>query len=72
MCYRRSGHNEIDEPMFTQPLMYKKIAKQPTVLASYVEKLIKEGVVTQQEFEVYNTEQKPAYFCFIVKYIKSI
>lgn len=51
VCYRRSGHNEIDEPMFTQPLMYKKIAKQPTVLASYVEKLIKEGVVTQQEFE---------------------
>lgn len=62
MCYRRSGHNEIDEPMFTQPLMYKKIAKQPTVLASYVEKLIKEGVVTQQEFEVYNTEQKLSYF----------
>lgn len=62
VCYRRSGHNEIDEPMFTQPLMYKKIAKQPTVLASYVEKLIKEGVVTQQEFEVYNTEQKLSYF----------
>ena len=62
VCYRRSGHNEIDEPMFTQPLMYKKIAKQPTVLASYVEKLIKEGVVTQQEYEVGNIKQNLLYF----------
>lgn len=51
VCYRRSGHNEIDEPMFTQPLMYKKIAKQPTVLASYAEKLIHSGIVSQQEYE---------------------
>ncbi|KAK3733539.1 hypothetical protein RRG08_063852 [Elysia crispata] len=51
VCYRRFGHNEIDEPMFTQPLMYKKIAKQPTVLAKYAEYLINNGVVTQQEYE---------------------
>ncbi|GFS24520.1 2-oxoglutarate dehydrogenase, mitochondrial [Elysia marginata] len=51
VCYRRFGHNEIDEPMFTQPLMYKKIAKQPTVLAKYAESLINNGVVTQQEYE---------------------
>jgi len=38
--------------MFTQPLMYKKVAKTPTVLAKYVEKLLNSGVVTQQEYEV--------------------
>lgn len=51
VCYRRNGHNEIDEPMFTQPLMYKKIRKLPTVLAKYSAKLIAEGVITQQEYE---------------------
>ncbi|CAG5119058.1 unnamed protein product, partial [Candidula unifasciata] len=51
VCYRRFGHNEIDEPMFTQPLMYKKIAKQPTVLAKYAETLINNGTLTQQEYE---------------------
>ncbi|XP_052786146.1 2-oxoglutarate dehydrogenase complex component E1-like isoform X2 [Mya arenaria] len=51
VSYRRNGHNEIDEPMFTQPLMYKQIAKTPTVLAQYAEKLMNEGIVTQQEYE---------------------
>ncbi|KAL4240079.1 hypothetical protein ACF0H5_000873 [Mactra antiquata] len=51
VSYRRNGHNEIDEPMFTQPLMYKQIAKTPTVLAQFAEKLINEGIVTQQEYE---------------------
>ncbi|XP_033747681.1 LOW QUALITY PROTEIN: 2-oxoglutarate dehydrogenase, mitochondrial-like [Pecten maximus] len=51
VCYRRFGHNETDEPMFTQPLMYKKINKQPTVLSKYAEKLIKENVVKQHEYE---------------------
>ncbi|XP_059156850.1 2-oxoglutarate dehydrogenase complex component E1-like isoform X2 [Physella acuta] len=51
VCYRRFGHNEIDEPMFTQPLMYKKIAKQPTVLAKYAEHLINNNIVTQEEYE---------------------
>ena len=54
VCYRKNGHNEGDEPMFTQPLMYKKIKQQPPVLHKYAEKLINEGVVTQQEFEVRN------------------
>lgn len=54
VSYRRNGHNEIDEPMFTQPLMYQKIAKQPGVLAKYAEKLIAEGNLTQQEYEVKN------------------
>jgi 2-oxoglutarate dehydrogenase E1 component len=50
-CYRRHGHNEGDEPSFTQPLMYKAIAAHPTTLEIYSEKLIGEGVVTAGEVE---------------------
>ena len=50
-CYRRHGHNEGDEPMFTQPLMYKAIASHPTTLEIYSKKLIAEGVVTQGEVD---------------------
>jgi 2-oxoglutarate dehydrogenase E1 component len=50
-CYRRHGHNEGDEPSFTQPLMYKAIAKHPTTLEIYGEKLVTEGVVTAGEVE---------------------
>lgn len=52
VCYRRMGHNEMDEPMFTQPLMYKQIKKQKPVLQKYAEKLIAEGAVSRQEYEV--------------------
>ncbi|TKS85670.1 2-oxoglutarate dehydrogenase-like, mitochondrial [Collichthys lucidus] len=51
VSYRRFGHNEMDEPMFTQPLMYKQIHRQEHVLKKYSDKLIVEGVVTLQEFE---------------------
>ncbi|XP_018413926.1 PREDICTED: 2-oxoglutarate dehydrogenase-like, mitochondrial isoform X2 [Nanorana parkeri] len=51
VCYRRSGHNEMDEPMFTQPLMYKQIHKQVPVLKKYADKLISEGIVSLQAFE---------------------
>ena len=50
-CYRRFGHNEGDEPSFTQPLMYRKIRDHKTTLEIYGEKLIAEGVVTQGEVE---------------------
>src|SRR6516164_1710903 len=50
-CYRRHGHNEGDEPMFTQPLMYKAVASHPSTLEIYSKKLIAEGVVTQGEVE---------------------
>jgi 2-oxoglutarate dehydrogenase E1 component len=50
-CYRRHGHNEGDEPQFTQPLMYKAIAAHPTTLEIYSNKLIAEGVVTAGEVE---------------------
>ncbi|XP_034950538.1 2-oxoglutarate dehydrogenase, mitochondrial isoform X6 [Chelonus insularis] len=49
VCYRRNGHNEIDEPMFTQPLMYRKIRNTPPGLDIYSKKLIDEGVVTPEE-----------------------
>ena len=50
-CYRRHGHNEGDEPSFTQPLMYKAIAAHPTTLEIYSKKLVAEGVVTAGEVE---------------------
>ncbi len=50
-CYRRFGHNEGDEPAFTQPLMYKKIKAHRTTLEIYKERLILEGVVTAGEVE---------------------
>ena len=50
-CYRRHGHNEGDEPSFTQPLMYKAIAAHPSTLAIYGKKLAAEGVVTEGEIE---------------------
>ncbi|KAL6422027.1 hypothetical protein ACFW04_010845 [Cataglyphis niger] len=49
VSYRRNGHNEIDEPMFTQPLMYRKIKKTPPVLDKYSTSLINDGVVTPEE-----------------------
>ena len=49
LCYRKYGHNEGDEPRFTQPLLYKAIAKHPNPKAIYLEKLIAEGVVTKDE-----------------------
>ncbi|PIO56420.1 hypothetical protein TELCIR_22181, partial [Teladorsagia circumcincta] len=42
------GHNELDEPMFTQPLMYQKIKQQPTALEKYQEHITHEGVVNEQ------------------------
>src|SRR3982074_490641 len=50
-CYRRFGHNAGDEPMFTQPLMYKKIRTHPSTLDLYAKKLIGEGVVTDGEVD---------------------
>jgi len=49
VCYRRHGHNEGDEPGFTQPLMYKAIRNHPTTREVYAQQLVKEGVLTPAE-----------------------
>ncbi len=51
ICYRRFGHNEGDEPMFTNPVMYKKIKKQKTTLTLYTERLVKDGLIPEGEIE---------------------
>ena len=50
-CYRRHGHNEADEPAFTQPLMYARIAEHPRVTEIYGTKLVEEGLITATEVE---------------------
>jgi len=49
VCYRRHGHNEQDEPLATQPLMYRRIQAHPTTRALYAQKLVDEGLLTQAE-----------------------
>jgi multifunctional 2-oxoglutarate metabolism enzyme len=51
ICYRRFGHNEGDDPSYTQPLMYRKIKTHPSVATQYAERLQKEGVVTKESLE---------------------
>jgi len=50
-CYRRFGHNEADEPSFTQPLMYSRIREHKTTLELYTERLIGEGLVTAADVD---------------------
>ncbi|PTE21021.1 2-oxoglutarate dehydrogenase E1 component [Cereibacter changlensis JA139] len=50
-CYRRFGHNEGDEPMFTNPAMYTSIKKHKTTLQLYTERLVKDGLIPEGEIE---------------------
>ncbi len=50
-CYRRFGHNEGDEPMFTNPAMYNQIKKHKTTLQLYTERLVKDGLIPEGEIE---------------------
>ncbi|SHJ99438.1 2-oxoglutarate dehydrogenase E1 component [Aureimonas altamirensis DSM 21988] len=55
-CYRRFGHNEGDEPGFTQPIMYRQIRNHQTTLEIYSRKLIDEGVISQEEVDARKAE----------------
>ncbi|RII12113.1 2-oxoglutarate dehydrogenase E1 component, mitochondrial precursor [Alternaria sp. MG1] len=51
VCYRKQGHNETDQPFFTQPLMYKKISEQPQTLDIYTKKLLDEKTFTKEDID---------------------
>jgi 2-oxoglutarate dehydrogenase E1 component len=51
VCYRKHGHNETDQPSFTQPLMYKRIEQQESQLKKYEDKLLKEKSFTKEDIE---------------------
>lgn len=65
LSYRKYGHNEGDEPRFTQPLLYKAIAQHPNPRDIYARKLIESGLMTQQEvddeIEAFNTTLEEKY-----------
>ena len=60
-CYRRHGHNEGDEPSYTQPLLYKKIRQHPSVREVYAQRLLREGVVTAEDADTINRESRERY-----------
>lgn len=66
VCYRLHGHNEIDEPRFTQPLMYKKISEQETPAKIYCDKLVAEEVIGSS----YYSSTKAEYREFLDKALK--
>lgn len=51
ICYRRYGHNELDQPMYTQPQLYDKINKHPDTLTVYGKQLVSEGYATEEELK---------------------
>jgi 2-oxoglutarate dehydrogenase E1 component len=59
-CYRKHGHNESDEPAFTQPTLYKKIAVHPQVSAILTEKLVQEGTIAQADADAIKAEYSAA------------
>ena len=57
ICYRRFGHNEGDEPAFTQPLMYQKIKQHPTATRLYAKELEREKLLSEQESQAFYDSQ---------------
>ena len=60
VCYRRSGHNEADDPSSTQPVMYKAIKRHPTVLQLYEEKLINSGIISNEDVRTFKKTYRSA------------
>jgi len=60
-CYRRHGHNEGDEPSYTQPLLYKKIRQHPSVRQLYAERLVRQSVLRKEELNQINADSQQRY-----------
>ncbi len=58
VCYRKLGHNEADEPSATQPMMYKKVRSHKTPARIYADRLIAQGVITEDDFKAYTKEYR--------------
>jgi len=58
VCYRKHGHNEGDDPSYTQPLVYQRVQNHKPVATLYAERLIHDGVVTAQEVTAWQEAQK--------------
>ncbi len=58
VCYRRHGHNEADEPAFTQPLLYRKIKDRPSIRVLYTRELLAQGVLSEAEAEALAAEMQ--------------
>jgi 2-oxoglutarate dehydrogenase E1 component len=56
LCYRKFGHNEGDEPRFTQPVLYKAIANHPNPRDIYAKKLVDEGIYTEEQVKIYQQD----------------
>jgi len=56
VCYRRYGHNELDDPTFTQPVMYRTIASHPPAARTYAARLVSEGVIDEQTVRAMEAE----------------
>ncbi len=60
ICYRRHGHNEADDPSYTQPILYRKIKEHPSVATLYAERLVREGVVDRRRSRRHAPADQPA------------
>ncbi|MGB1580156.1 MAG: 2-oxoglutarate dehydrogenase E1 component, partial [Nevskiales bacterium] len=58
ICYRRHGHNEADEPAVTQPMMYQRIKKHPTTRELYAKRLVKEGLINDNDADLFVQEYR--------------